>query len=161
MTDEQLSALLRLKRFEQPPPSYFDQLLRDVHRRQRDESLRQSWWKLAAERMGTFFSEHSMGPVSYAGAMAVVLLAGIVTIGVVVPGGGKSGSGASGATLASENKTVPDPVTEEPMLRLQASHAAAPVLPVQSPFQGPPSVGGQPRYVIDARPASYEPSFAF
>ena len=39
MTEEQLTALLRLKRYEQPPPEYFDRLLQDIHRRQRTELL--------------------------------------------------------------------------------------------------------------------------
>ena len=39
MHDPRISALLRLKRFEQPPPGYFEQLLSDVHDRQRTELL--------------------------------------------------------------------------------------------------------------------------
>src|ERR1700733_11750038 len=87
MTDEQLSALLRIKRFEQPPPQYFDRLLQDIHRRQRSELLRRPLWKIAAERVQTFFSEHSMGHLSYAGALASVLVFGVVGIGVMTSGG--------------------------------------------------------------------------
>src|SRR5258708_39842639 len=82
MSEEQLSALLRLKRYEQPPAGYFDRLLQDVHRRQRAELLRRPLWKIAAERLQTFFSEHSMGHLSYAGALASALVVGVVGIGL-------------------------------------------------------------------------------
>src|SRR5581483_8970963 len=87
MTEEQLSALLRIKRFEQPPPQYFDRLLQDIHRRQRAELLRRPLWKIAAERVQTFFSEHSMGHLSYAGALASVLVVGVAGIGLMTSGG--------------------------------------------------------------------------
>lgn len=165
MTDEQLSALLRIKRFEQPPPGYFDQLLRDVHRRQRDEALRQPVWKMALERMGTFFSEHSMGPASYAGAMAAVLVAGIVAIGVVIPGKGNAPAGVGSGTLAKLETEAPSTVPKpERLLTLQTSNGAG-----SATMQAPSSISSarsstalqQPRYIIDARPVSYEPSFAF
>src|SRR5258708_38786467 len=87
MTDEQLSALLRLKRYEQPPADYFDGLLKDIHRRQRTELLRRPLWKIAAERVQTFFSEHSMGHLSYAGALASLLVIGVVGIGLMTSDG--------------------------------------------------------------------------
>src|SRR5260221_6041477 len=87
MTDEQLSALLRLKRYEQPAPQYFDRLLQDIHHRQRAELLRRPLWKIAAERIQTFFSEHSMGNLSYAGALASALVVGVVGIGLMTSGG--------------------------------------------------------------------------
>ncbi len=162
MTDEQLSALLRLKRYEQPPPGYFDQLLHDVHRRQRDESLRRPLWKIALERMGTFFGEHSMGPASYAGAMAAVLLAGIVTIGMVIPKEGDPRSGRGSVALATDSSLPPNAPAER-LLTLQASHPGVPSIQEPLPMQSVRSSTSlqQPRYIIDARPASYEPSFAF
>ena len=48
MTEEQLTALLRIKRFEQPPPQYFDRLLENIHRRQREELLHRPLWRIAA-----------------------------------------------------------------------------------------------------------------
>jgi hypothetical protein len=114
--------------------------------------------------MGTFFSEHSMGPASYAGAMAAVLLAGIVTIGMVVPGGTHSRPGTGGTTLVANKAVSPgsEPITER-LLTLQASHSGAPRISGPSIQSARPvtPLQGQPRYIIDARPASYEPSFAF
>src|SRR5882757_40595 len=106
MTEEQLTALLRLKRYEQPPADYFDGLLKDIHRRQRTELLRRPLWKIAAERVQTFFSEHSMGHLSYAGAMAAVLIVGVGAIGLMTPGGGGS---PSAPTLAAAEKN-PAPI---------------------------------------------------
>jgi hypothetical protein len=121
MTEEQLTALLHLKRYEQPPPEYFDRLLRDVHRRQRADLLRSPLWKLAIERMQTFFSEHSMGHLSYAGALTLTLLAGAAAISLMQP----SKEISRGAKAA----------TPQPKLAID-----------------------QPRYIIDARPASFQRS---
>jgi len=158
MTDEQLSALLRLKRYEQPPPQYFDRLLQDIHRRQRTELLRRPLWKIALERVQTFFGEHSMSHASYAGAMAAVLVAGVTVIGLMTP----SGSGIKGleakvvqpapmAPVSSDTRYIALENTQPPKLGTQ---------PGQLPSAGlQPS--REPRYVMDARPVSYEPSSAF
>ena len=37
--DNEIGRLLRLKRYEQPPPGYFENFLHEFHRRQRDELL--------------------------------------------------------------------------------------------------------------------------
>jgi hypothetical protein len=156
MTDEQLSALLRLKRYEQPPTQYFDRLLQDIHRRQRTELLQLPLWKIAIERVQTFFSEHSMGHLSYAGALATILVIGVTTIGLITPGGSIE------RTSPSQNVAQNTPADSERLLSLQVSKP----LPLQSPSlqtaqSGLGTAGHQPRYVIDARPASYEPSSSF
>jgi hypothetical protein len=156
MTEEQLSALLRLKRFEQPPPQYFDQLLENVHRRQRAELLHRPLWRIGVERVQTFFSEHSMGNVSYAGAMAAALILGVGTIIVATPGEiGRKGGQAMAANSSSQQSRV------SPAFSLQST---GPVLkPVTfepqriQPRSGRVFLAKDRRYVIDARPASYEP----
>jgi hypothetical protein len=182
MTEEQLTALLRLKRHEQPPAEYFDRLLQDIHRRQRTELLRQPLWKIAAERMQTFFSEHSMGHISYAGALAVALVGGITIIGLVTPSGGLKERGESKSAVAStaawvmhwKNQhwksgefpselaaTAASP-SQDKLLQLQT--ASLPHLdpqPLQMPQAALQSAAREPRYVIDARPVSYEPSSSF
>src|SRR3954465_3281710 len=105
MTEEQLSTLLRLKRHEQPPPGYFDDLLRAVHRRQREELLQRPLWRIALERLQCFFGERTLAPLSYAGVLAAVAIAGVVTIRSIHPEpsltaghGGTVGASAAPAT---------------------------------------------------------------
>src|SRR5260370_33211431 len=52
--DNQITKLLRLKRYEQPPPSYFENFLHEFHRRQRDELLRQPLWRICVDRAHDF-----------------------------------------------------------------------------------------------------------
>jgi hypothetical protein len=162
MHDPRVSALLRLKRFEQPPPGYFDTLLSEVHRRQRSELLRRPLWKIAIERTQVFFSEHSMGNLSYAGAMAAVLIAGIAAIGLMTPG--EFEASTAGATVAKVEAPAPSPAIEHAANRMivlgpQASTAIA---PLESPRAEQAVFGSSsPRYIIDARPASYEPASSF
>jgi hypothetical protein len=165
MTDEQLSALLRIKRFEQPPPQYFDGLLKDLHRRQRSELLRRPLWKIAAERVQTFFSEHSMGHLSYAGALASVLVVGVTTIGLVTSGGGITNSAVAARTgkkggFIAQQTIAP---SEDKLLTLQTAKARTlfDSQPLSIARPGFEPAGLQPRYIIDARPASYEPSSSF
>jgi len=150
MTDEQLSALLRLKRFEQPPEGYFDGLLRDVHRRQREELLRRPLWKIALERMQTFFGEHSMSSSAYAGAMASVVAAGIVTIAVVTP---HAQSHSPAGAVADRGVSKADPA---PRIALQMEQRA-PLLDFHSPTSTQTALNSR-RYIIDARPVSYDAS---
>ena len=151
MTEEQLSALLRVKRFEQPPAQYFDRLLQDVHRRQRADLLQLPLWKIALERMQTFFGEHSMGHLSYAGALASVLVVGVTTIGLMTPSVRRSETHVASASPApSENEWV----------RLDAAKPkfALDTASLQTAPPGYVSGASQPRYIMDARPVSYEAS---
>ena len=49
--DDQISRLLRLKRYERPPPDYSENFLHEFHRRQRerDELFRQPLWRICCE----------------------------------------------------------------------------------------------------------------
>lgn len=150
MPDEtELQKLLRLKRYEKPAPEYFDGFLRDFHRRQRAELLRQPAWKIVLERLETLFSEHSLGRSAYAMATAVVLVcAGIASYGIL-------NSGSSTPTLAAHPRT-------ESEFAINASVSPLPDL------NGTPATSAQsyaqasnPRYVIDARPVSYERPSSF
>lgn len=151
MTDEQLTALLRLKRFEQPPPQYFERLLDDVHRRQREELLRQPLWKIAVERVQTFFSEHSMGSLSYAGAMATALAIGVGSIWMLAP--------VEPPQIAEARPQANLQPKTGRMLNLGITAPVALRTEFATPTWGSAnSVSAKdPRYVLDARPPSYEP----
>ncbi len=153
MTEDQLTALLRIKRFEQPPTQYFDRLLENIHRRQREELLHRPLWRIAVERVQTFFSEHSMGNVSYAGAMAAALVVGAGAIAVMMPGEIEKQSFAKVST--------PGQAKAGSLLTLQSHPATTLALPATFETQLSQSTRAQfekdRRYIIDARPASYEP----
>jgi hypothetical protein len=172
MTEDQkqqkLSALLRLKRYEQPPPGYFDKLLQDVHRRQRSDLLQRPAWKLLLERVQTFFSEHSMGYGAYAGAATAVVVAGLAVFGSSFSG--KPAGGSSAPTLMAHAKPVDlrsGRAATETILTLEGTRVAMATLPeadssVANARLFPSRIGRgtvpvrKPRYVIDAQPVSYE-----
>jgi hypothetical protein len=168
MTEEQLSALLRVKRYEQPPAEYFEQLLRDVHHRQRAELLRLPLWKIAMERVQTFFGEHSMSHLTYSGALASVLVVGVTTIGLMTTRQGgrpqfavNTPTPAGGSHYLQLGTSKPNfGIDSSPSLQVGSQLAQA-----SSSFSGVPkpelvsASSSQPRYIMDTRPAvNYEMS---
>jgi hypothetical protein len=158
MTDEQLSALLRLKRHETPPPGYFDQLLANVHRRQRAELLQRPLWKIGLERFQTFFGEHSMGPFSYAGVVASAMAAVALAVGVVnwLPGHGTGAAVAANASAPEQFRHLRLPLVKPGQIYAPQAQAY-PDAPRFAEALSP----RHPRYVIDARPVSYERPSSF
>ena len=165
MTEEQLSALLRLKRYEQPPAQYFDRLLQDIHRRQRADLLKLPLWKIALERVQTFFSEHSMSRLAYAGSLASVLVVGVTTIKLMTPGTAVQQAQVDNTpqppVIASVHVDdyVPTPVPER-VFNLQGAGPAlatdAQSIRTSLPMFG--SAVSPQRYIIDPQPVSYVPN---
>ena len=58
--DDEIARLLRLKRYEQPPPDYFENFLHEFHRRQRDELRRQPLWRICVDRAQDFVFRHNV-----------------------------------------------------------------------------------------------------
>ena len=182
LNEQQLQALLRLKRHEQPPPGYFDDLLQSVQRRQREEMLRRPAWKLMAERMGTFFASLRKD-WAYSTAMATVLVAGIAAIQFGMPRkqaamAGEQDAGPSVVVAKNASTFVGTPValsqegvnpnSRPPVVNDQAPAYGYPSMQLQiSPeVLRPASPGlrevktprpGPPRFIIDPAPPSYEP----
>src|SRR4030095_14961553 len=72
--DNEISRLLRLKRYEQPPPAYFENFLHEFHRRQRDELLRPPLWRICLERAHNFMLQLDVRSLaSYPTAVAAML----------------------------------------------------------------------------------------
>ncbi len=147
LDENQLQALLRLKRYENPPPGYFDGLLDRVHRRQREELLSRPAWRIALDRVRAFFAPLQMG-WRHAGAMAAVLIVGIAAIRVAIPertaapvqvaqGGARSFEAAS-----EPNITLGSTAAQPPTARQNPHVAVGPDAPV--------------RFIIDTQPVSYE-----
>jgi hypothetical protein len=162
LNEEQLQALLRLKRHEQPPPGYFDDLLQAVQRRQREEMLRRPAWKLMAERVSTFFASLRQD-WAYATSMAAVLVVGVAAIQLAMPSKpqaiASSPSSTSTTSVAKNEITVPDkdsfpdqgirvPLQLTPV---GANYGNPNLREVKTPRPGPP------RFIIDTTPASYDP----
>jgi len=186
--DETLSKLLRLKRYEQPPPEYFDNFLREFQQRQRAEMLRRPAWRVAWERLATrlngFFDSYST--LSYAGAsVAVIGVAAAFTVQMLK----HPGSGAI-SSFAEQRTAIQQPYQEAYAESYQEPVALAAATPVEAVRRGPVSIPSmdrftlnarfgmpevrfqssgprqsaqsrQPRYILDTRPASYEASYSF
>lgn len=178
MTEEQkLTALLRLKRYEQPPAGYYQHLLNDIHRRQRSELLRRSLWSIGLERLQTLFSAHSMGNVSFAGSMAAVALAGLAAINMIgdapqyavaPPAPAPLAVQQPPADLRAEAPSSPRLLTLQDVPVVVAAPADEEALGNARliPASASPRAGSvhHPRYVIDARPVGIEAtkvSFSF
>ncbi len=158
LTEKQLQALLRLKRHEQPPPGYFDGLLKNIHRRQREELLHRSAWKISLERLRTFFGSMRLD-WNYAGTMAAVLLVGIGAIQIALP----QRQPAHQTQFASANATTPAAenivaAAGDPLITLQPGNPSLAIRKAKRPAQNNAQPGMPTRFVIDAQPASYEPT---
>ena len=160
--DKELSALLRLKRYEQPPPEYFENFLHEFHRRQRDELLRQPLWRICLDRAHDLMLKVNVSALgSYPAAVTAALVcAAIISLKVyqapepvrisahagpalTAPASGNSPE----LTLASPVATSVRVFSPQPLRRLDdraRAHRAAP-----------------PRYVLDSVPVSYESTFRF
>ena len=89
MSPEQLQLLLKQRSKVELPEGYTERLLQQLHHSQRTELLRQSIWRIAADRISTFLSEHSLSTPRYALALAalVALCLGVMTLLKPVSGG--------------------------------------------------------------------------
>jgi hypothetical protein len=77
--DDDIAQLLQLKRYEQPPASYYENFLSEFRRRQRDELLRQPVWRICFERAHGFALRHNVRPYP-AGVAVVVACAAVISI---------------------------------------------------------------------------------
>jgi hypothetical protein len=81
--DDKLARLLRLKRYEQPPPGYFENFVHEFRRRrQQDELLREPLWSIWFDRAREFVLRRNVRPAAFysAGLAAVVGCAAVVLI---------------------------------------------------------------------------------
>jgi hypothetical protein len=158
--DNEIARMLRLKRYEQPPPGYFENFLHEFHRRQRDEMLRQPLWRIFLERAhGFMFRLDVRSLASYPAAVAAVLVCAAVisvkiyqqpeTAGVAL----QSPPALSIPVNAEEELTLAAPRTA-PILRMQ---------PLRSFNESAQThrAAVPPHYVLDSVPVSYEPTFRF
>jgi hypothetical protein len=72
--DDQIARLLRLKRYEQPPPGYYENFLNELRRRRRrDELFREPFWSICVDRMRDFMFRHNVRTLAgYSAGLATV-----------------------------------------------------------------------------------------
>jgi hypothetical protein len=80
--NDEIARLLRLKRYEQPTASYYENFLSEFRRRQRDELVRQPLWRICFERAQGFAVQYNVRSfASYAaGSAAVVACTAVILI---------------------------------------------------------------------------------
>lgn len=140
--EENISKLLRLKRYEQPPPGYFDDFLHEFQSRQRAELIRRPLWELVWDRISMAAPTFQVPRLAYASIAALALAASALII--VRPGPQTSGNLADNSRPML-SLTSPNPVT------------IGESLPVATTSTGSPSV----HYVLPTRPVSYVSSRSF
>ena len=152
--DDEIGRLLRLKKFEQPPPGYFENFLHEFHRRQRDELLRQPLWKIAVERAQDFMLRLNVARLaSYPVAAAAVLVcAAVLSLKIYQT--------PQAPSVAQIQSTVP--VQSDWNLASQVSGVmVAQPRPVFNANLSTHRKTAPPRYVLDSMPVSYESTLRF
>jgi hypothetical protein len=157
--DREIARLLRLKRYEQPPPGYFENFLHEFHRRQRDELLRQPLWRICLERAHAFMLRLDVRSLaSYPAAVTAILVcAAVISLKIYQQ--------PETARVALQSPpALSTPVNAEGELNL-ASPVSMQILRTQPVRTFDESAqthrAAPPRYVLDSVPVSYEPTFRF
>ena len=160
--DNEIAKLLRLKRYEQPPPGYFENFLHEFHRRQRDELLRQPLWRICWERAHDFMFQLDVRSLaSYPAAVAAVLVcAAVISLKIyqepqISKIALQSPPALSETADAEDEWTLASPVPTR-IFRTQPLRSLDQRAQTHSRSRGIP-----PRYVLDSVPVSYESSFRF
>ena len=80
--DDHIAHLLRLKRYEEPPPNYFENFLHEFrrHQRERDELFRQPLSCICVERAEGFVPRLNIRSLASAGIAVVVACAAVVSL---------------------------------------------------------------------------------
>jgi hypothetical protein len=165
--DNEIGKLLRVKRYEQPPPGYFENFLHEFHRRQRDELLRQPIWSVLWQRISDSLFRLNIPSLTSmpAAAAAVLICAAVITFKV------SQAPSEPNVAVVSEQPNVPSSVIEQ-LSAQRVADSFTLSAPIRVRSLGPDLSrqvnesaythrAAPPRYVLDRLPVSYEPSFNF
>lgn len=162
LNENEITKLLRLKRYEQPPPRYFENFLHEFHRRQRDDLLRQPLWRICVDRIRDFaFGVNLSSLTSYPAAVTAVLVcAAVVSL--------KLSQTPAPNRVAVQDRSVqafaaPAPADQEWTLASPVATRFFSTQPLHSFDESAHThrAGTPPRYVLDSVPVSYETTFRF
>ncbi|MEO6971011.1 MAG: hypothetical protein ABI217_08970 [Chthoniobacterales bacterium] len=167
--ENDIGTLLRLKKFEQPPPGYFENFLHEFHRRQRDELLRQPVWSVLWQRFADSLSRLNIPSLtSYPAAVAAALVCAAVVSLKVYQAPQSPEIAMSDSSELLPRISVLDQMPAERVadrFTLRSPLATRSLGPDLSRSQMNESAythrATPPRYVLDRLPVSYEPSFNF
>jgi len=81
---DEIRRLLRLKRYELPPPDYYESVLHEFRRRRRDELLRQPRWRVFFESALDFLLWHNFRPLAYSSVGVAAVAAGTALISITI-----------------------------------------------------------------------------
>lgn len=165
LDENEIGKLLRLKRYEQPPPGYFENFLHEFHRRQRDELLRQPIWSVVWQRLSdSLFRLNIPSLTSMPAAVAAVLVcAAVISLKLY---------NSPSPTVVTVPPSVHESILDQ-MAKERGDNHFTLSSPLSSRSLGPDlsrqvnesaythRASTPPRYVLDRLPVSYEPSFNF
>jgi len=163
--DTEITKLLRLKKYEQPPPGYFDSFLHEFHRRQRDELLREPLWRICFNRAQDFMLRLNLSTLtSYPVAATAVLVCAAVVSLKLYQTPATSSFGVNDRSPQYQQVLSAQPASE-PEWNL-ASPVATRFFSAQPLHNSTESAhthnsATPPRYVLDSVPVSYETTFKF
>jgi hypothetical protein len=160
LNEDEIGKLLRLKKFEQPPPGYFDNFLHEFHRRQRDELLREPLWRICLQRTQDFlFRLNLPGLTSYPAAVTALLVcAAVVSLKLyqapeTVNVAAQNRAPAMASALQDSAWSLSKPVTTRDL--------GPSLVRTVKDSSKTHRVAAPPRYVLDSTPVSYEAAFRF
>jgi hypothetical protein len=165
--DNEIGKLLRLKRYEQPPPGYFEDFLHEFHRRQRDELLRQPIWSVAWQRFcDSLFRLNIPSLTSMPAAVTAVLICAAVIALKLEQAPSNVAATTPPSTPMTHESVIDQLASSEQVadnfsLRTVRVRSLGPDLSRQVNESAHTHRATPPRYVLDRLPVSYEPSFKF
>ena len=160
INEEEIGKLLRLQKYEQPPPGYFDNFLHEFHRRQRDELLREPLWRICLQRAQDFlFRLNLPGLTSYPAAVTAILVcAAVISLKLyqapeTVNVAAQNRAPAIATTLQDSAWSLSNPVSTRDL--------GPSLVRTVKDSSTTHRVAAPPRYVLDSTPVSYEAAFRF
>lgn len=138
--NESVSRLLRLKRYEQPPPGYFEDFLADFQCRQRAEVIQRPLWAIARDRVLGFLAPPSAPRLVMAASFAAVVLASTLLVGP---------------------ETQVSPITSPAEKTSLSLAGTAPSLPMPKTSLRPSKPVPSVQYVLPPRPVGYASARTF